>query len=288
MSIIWNRSGRHWRTNKPDWILGDKSRMTANVASYGFVLILALPIHVPPASAQDHWPYAARVEAVANPPHVMGEYVAQIIGLPLFTEQRLPSGYREYRFEVDCGMCLPVYLIRIRVPPDRKILGDAYLLWFGYDSSLAGDTSKRARRVNNPPENCDSPLRNSSLHGPGGNYRWCKARLATNLSWSRLLHSLDSLEILGLPMVKGYAPGPPNLGIDTVRQADRTLFIPRLDCRDIGSPSIELSALVGEEYRSAYFWCLESKAPGKPEHFRVAKAHEMLSNAVAAYRDSIR
>jgi hypothetical protein len=250
-----------------------------------FIAILALATHVAPASAQERWPYVARAEAVANPPHVMGEYVAKIVGLPLFTEQRLPSGYREYRFEVHCGMCLPVYLIRIRIPPNRRILGDAYLLWFAYDSSLVTDTSKRARGINNPPGNCDSPLRNSALRGPGGDYRWCKARLAKNLSCQRLLHCLDSLEIPNLPTTKGYAPGPPNLGFDTVRQQDRTLFVPRRDCQDLGSPSLEISALVGDEYRSAYFWCLESKAPGKPEHFRVAKAHDILWNTVAPYRD---
>lgn len=240
------------------------------------------------SDTRDSWLYIGRQTALKTPPDVHGEYAAEIIGLPLFTNNSLPDGYREYRFEVYCGMCLPIYLVRLRVPPGGHIMGDAYLIWFGYDSALAADTSQRARRVNNPPNNCKSPLRTSALRGPGGDYRWCTAQLSRDLSWPRLMKALDSLGIPSLPTSNGYAPDPPFVAMDTLRRADSTFIMPRRDCLDIASPSLEISALVGREYRSAYFWCLESKAPGKPEHFRVAKAHAILTNVVAAYRDSIR
>jgi hypothetical protein len=254
--------------------------------THAFGVLLVLATHASPASAQRNWPYTPRGQAVAIPPNVGGEFVASIVGLPLLTEQKLPSGYREYRFEVECGMCLPTYLIRLRLSPNGRASGEAYLLWFAHDSTLAGDTSARARGINTAPNNCAAPLRGPATGRDNrGDYTWCPARLSKNLSWPSLVKALDSLGVLNLPTANGYAPDPPNFGVDTVKWGDRLVHWPRRDCRDLGSPSLEMSALIAGEYRAASFWCLESKAPGKPEHFRVAKAYELLHGAVERYRD---
>jgi hypothetical protein len=251
-----------------------------------FAAFLVLMAYASNASAQSDWPYLDRVQAVSAPPGVVAEFAARVIGLPLLSERTLPPGYREFRFEVECGMCLPTYLIRFRLHPSGKVSADAYLLWFGHDSTLAADTSERVRRMNTAPNNCASPLRNeASGRGPQSEYTWCPARLSKNLNWVRLLNALDSLGMLDLPTAGGYAPDPPNFGVDTVKWQDRIVYSPRRDCRDIGSPSLEMAAVIAGEYRSANFWCLESKAPGKPEHFRVAKAYELLSGAVERYQD---
>lgn len=253
------------------------------------IALAAAVLCVQVAAAQGSWPYITRKEVAPVPPSVRGEIAATVIGLPLFTDNSLPSGYREYRFEVECGLCLPTYLIRLRVNPKGKIQGDAYLLWFGYDSALAADTSERVRRMNNTPNNCESLLQNSAASHPAlHRYRWCEARLSRTVTWELLLARLDLLGVLSLPRANGYAPDPPNLGIDTLVRKDRTFFVPRWDCGDMVSKSLSVSALVGAEYRSAHFWCLESRAPGKAEHIRVADAYELLSNVVESYRDTSR
>lgn len=224
-----------------------------------------------------------RERRLPTPEGTRGEYLAQVFDLPLFSEQRLPPRYREYHFEVDCGMCLPSYLIRIRRHPDGHASGDAHLLWFAPDPDLIDDTTARARTINNPPNNCASPLRKPRRRGPGFDYTWCRARLSKDLNWSRLLRSLDSLGVLDLPTASGYAPDPPTVRVDTFKLQDRTVHAPRWDCNDIGGTSLDISMLVGNEYRAAYFWCLERKPPGT-EHSRVAKAYELLYAAVERYR----
>jgi len=241
------------------------------------------------ADAQARWPYSSRATAVPIPPHNSGEFEAKIIGLPLLTAVTLPAGYREYRFTVDCGLCLPQYVIRLMISPNGKISGNAYLIWFGYDSSAVADTNERTRRMrlmNDAPNNCASKLQKSNAVEPGfPDYRWCVARRSKSETWTSLTARLEALGILQLPTADGYAPEPPNFGVDTVRLKDRTVLAPRRDCGDIASPSLSIFALIGPEYRAADFWCLETKSLENPEHTRVARAYELLHDAIEAYRD---
>lgn len=246
------------------------------------VVALLMMVSVTEAVGQSNWPYTPRAESVATPPNVKGEFAATVIGLPSLTEQTLPARYREYRFEVECGLCLPTYLIQLKVHPSGRVSGAAYLLWFPFDSAAATDTSERIRRMNEPPNNCASSLK-KSRGGPQYGYRWCEARLSKGFSWDRLLRQLDSLQVFGLPTAAGYSPDPPTIQVDTIKGLNQKFLMPRRDCGDMVSKSLAISAVVGSEYRAAFFWCLESKIPGYPEHARVSRAYDLLHDVVLAY-----
>jgi hypothetical protein len=243
---------------------------------------LALIILSQTVRAQNDWRYEVRSpgDSVSS---VAGEFTAEVSGLPLLRERKLLPGYREYRFEVICDLCLPHYLIRLRIDSRGKVSGDAHMLWFGLDSSEQSDTTERVRVMKMRPNNCATPLKKSALGDD--DYTWCRARVVKNLNWATLLRRLDSLRVLELPSAAGYSPDPPNLGVDTVKRADRTINWAHRDCNDIGGQSMEISALGGAEFRSAHVWCLESKAPGNPEHTRAAQAYRILYDAIVRYED---
>ena len=157
------------------------------------------------------------------------------------------------------------------------------MLWFGTDSSEESDTTERIRIMKMRPNNCATPLKKSELGDD--DYTSCRARVEKNLNWATLLRHLNSLHILDLPSAAGYSPDPPSLSVDTVKRAERTIYWPHRDCNDIGGQSMEISALIGAEFRSAHVWCLESKALGNPEHTRAAQAYHILQEAIIRYED---
>ena len=246
------------------------------------VIGLALMIFAQTVRAQHDWRYEMR-SSRDSVPSVSSEFIAEVIGLPLLRERKLPPGYREYRFDVECDLCLPHYLIRLRIDPRGKVSGDAHMLWFGTDSSEESDTTERIRIMKMRPNNCATPLKKSALGDD--DYTSCRARVVKNLNWATLLHHLDSLRILELPSAAGYSPDPPSLSVDTVKRADRIIYWPHRDCNDIGGQSMEISALIGAEFRSAHVWCLESKALGNPEHTRAVQAYRVLEDAIIRYED---
>src|SRR5260221_13082771 len=123
---------------------------------------LALMIFSQSVRAQNDWRYETR-SPIDSVPSVTSEFIAEVVGLPLLRERKLTPGNREYRFDVDCDLCLPHYLIRLRIDPRGKVSGDAHMLWFGTDSSEKSDTSERIRIMKMRPNTCATPLKKSAL-----------------------------------------------------------------------------------------------------------------------------
>lgn len=246
------------------------------------VVCLASMIVSQTVRAQNDWRYEMRSHG-DSVPSVASEFAARVIGLPVLREQKLPPGYREYRFDVYCDLCLPQYLIQLRIDPRGKVSGDAHMLWFGTDSSEENDTTERVRVMKMRPNNCATPLKKSVLGDD--DCTSCRARVVKNLNWATLLRRLNSLRIFDLPSAAGYSPDPPSLSVDTLKRGDRTIYWPHRDCNDVGGQSMEISILIGAEFRSAHVWCLESKAPGNPEHTRLAQAYHILEDAIIPYED---
>jgi hypothetical protein len=208
------------------------------------------------------------------------EWVAELVGLPRLNQVILPVGYREYRFEVRCDLCLPTYLVLLQQQPSGRVVGDAYLQWFRPDPDSATDASTAARTVANTPDNCAGPL-HASHDSTLSEYTWCAVREKRGTDWNRLLANLDSLGIGGIPTKSGYAPDPPTFGIDTVRlNPSRPVHVARRHCGDMGGQSFLITTLRGAEHRSALFWCLESDAAPGSEHARVKEMRRLLLAAI--------
>ncbi len=242
----------------------------------------ALTILSQPARAQNDWPYRLRSPG-DSARTVVAEFAAEVIGLPSLKERKLPPRYREFRFEIQCGMCLPVYLIRVRMDPRGKLSGDAYELWFAPDTSFQADTSERIRIINTAPNNCATPLNKSARRGL--DYTWCHAQVVNDLKWEVLLRRLDSLGILRLPSATGYLSDPPDTGSDTTKIGGRTLYSSRGECNDIADRRLEIALLAAAEFRSASLGCLELKPLGNTEYSRAGKAYRILRAAIVPYVD---
>jgi hypothetical protein len=241
----------------------------------------------PPYRPADSVTIAQRI----NGTHYYRGTLGALVDLPRLAAQRLPPGHRELRIDIGCGLCSPVYLVRISEAPRNRIAGEAFASWGGADTLAAvhADSAERRRLARIAREDreweqawCAERARRQPLpQVPTYLNVWCRLRTAPNLDWSALLARLDSVGAFAIGMDTGYVAMP--LGFvttDTISGQVRLAF--GGGCLDIGSHELSVESLVGTVYRNAMSFCLER--PRGEEATRLAELRRIALSAIPPLR----
>lgn len=205
---------------------------------------------------------------------------AEVVGLVPLAAVSLADGAAEYRFEAECDLCMPDFLFRITQSAKGKVSGEVFLSWFAIPA--ATDTSAIARDVRAGPNQCASRLAQAAATASVAfrhDYTWCRVRVARDVSWPRILRTLDSLGVTRIGTATGYAPAPPAAPGDTFTMNGRQVVWTGRGCNDLAGQSFNLETRRGSDYRRARYWCLER--PRGDEFGRAAAAESVLFQTIA-------